>query len=106
MITVFAYIINLFAPIVGPLGVLGLLFSCVCEDWHTLVIAGVFAVVGLIFGIFAYSLGIPPRWFWSKSINELFSFSVTAVLGYAWNFAAWPGAVYFVMDIIEKWKMS
>ena len=39
---------------------------------------------------------------WSKSTNELFDFAVTAVLGYAWNFAMWPCAIYFIYDLFFK----
>lgn len=59
------------------------------------------ALVGLVFGIFAYKLDIPPRWTWSKSKNDLFRFSVTAVLGYAGSLAMWPGAIYLISVIAD-----
>ena len=68
----------------------------------TLYLVGIVGIVGFIFGIFAYKNGIPPRWFWSKSADEIFSFSVTAVLGYAVNFAMWPCAIYLVQVLVEK----
>lgn len=105
MITIIAYIINLLAPIVNILGAIGLCGCVVYEDLHIIAIAGVLAIIGLIFGILAYRMDIPPRWFWSKSKNELFSFSVTAVLGYAWSFAMWPCAVYLIIVLIEKVSM-
>ena len=100
MIVVLAYILNLFAPIVNILGVFGLCGCIVYDDWHMLGIAAPLAVVGLIFGIFAFRNDIPPRWFWSQSKNDLFAFSVTAVLGYAMNFAAWPLAIYLITTIM------
>ena len=102
MITVLAYIINLLAPIVNMLGVLGLCGCIVYEEFRILIIAGTLAIIGLIFGIFAHKNDIAPRWFWSKSRNELFSFSVTAVLGYAGSFAMWPCAIYLIIVIINK----
>ena len=79
MIVVIAYIINLFAPIVNFLGMIGLCGCLVYESYSTLIIAGIMAIVGLVFGVAAYRNDIPPRWFWSKSKNDLFGFSVTAV---------------------------
>ena len=100
MITVLAYIINMFAPIVNAIGAIGLCVCVVYEALHVLAIAGAMAVVGFVFGIFAYRLDVPPRWFWSKSKNELFEFSISAVLGYAWSFAMWPCAVYLVRHVL------
>lgn len=102
MIVVIAYIINLFAPIVNILGMIGLCGCLVYESYSTLIIAGIMAIVGFIFGIAAYRNDIPPRWFWSKSKNDLFSFSVTAVLGYAWSFASWVLAIYLINEIVSR----
>lgn len=101
MIRIVAYILNFFAPIIDILGVIGL-FSCVITgDFLILIFAGILWLVGLIFGISAYKEDIPPRWTWSKSANELFKFSITAVLGYAGNFAMWPCAFYTILVIID-----
>lgn len=102
MIVVIAYIINLFAPIVNILGMIGLCSCLVYESYSTLIIAGIMAIVGLIFGVAAYRNDIPPRWFWSKSKNDLSSFSVTAVLGYAWSFASWVFAIYLIIEIVTR----
>lgn len=102
MVTVLAFIINILAPIVNFVGLLGLCACVVYDDFYILTVAGIMAVVGLVFGFFAYGLDIPPRWFWSKSTNELFEFSVTAVLGYAVSFAMWPCAVYMVSFMADK----
>ena len=102
MIVVIAYIINLFAPIVNVLGMIGLCGCLVYESYSTLIIAGIMAIVGFIFGIAAYRNDIPPRWFWSKSKNDLFSFSVTAVLGYTWSFASWVLAIYLINEIVSR----
>ncbi len=102
MIIVISYILNLLAPIVNTLGVIGF---CTCfpyDDFHILWISGVAAIVGFIFGIFAYKNGIPPRWFWSRSADAIFSFSVSAVFGYMINFAMWPTAIYLVQVLVEK----
>ena len=98
---VLAYIINLLAPVVNFLGLLGLCACVIYEDLYVLLFAGVMALVGLVFGIFAYKLDIPPRWTWSKSKNDLFRFSVTAVLGYAGSLAMWPGAIYLISVIAD-----
>lgn len=102
MIKVIAYILNLFAPLVNILGAIGMLASISVGDMYILPIGGALFLVGIVFGIFAYKLDIPPRWFWAKSVNELFEFSVTAVLGYAWNFASWGFTVYLV-DLVINW---
>jgi hypothetical protein len=101
VIVILAYILNLFAPIVNPLGVIALCGCFAYGDLSVLPIAGVMAILGLVFGILAHRNDIPPRWFWSKSRNEIFSFSVSAVLGYAWNFAAWPLTIYLVQCILD-----
>ena len=98
---VLAYIINLLAPVVNFLGVIGLCACVIYEDLYILVFAAIMAVVGLVFGIFAHRLDIAPRWFWSKSRNELFRFSVTAVLGYAGSLAMWPCAIYMVKVLAD-----
>lgn len=102
MVVVIAYLLNLFAPIVNIVGLLGLIGAILYEDIAPLIYGGIAAVVGLIFGVFAYRNDIPPRWTWSKSRNQLFGFAVTTVLGYALNVAAWPLAVYMVGVIINK----
>ena len=102
MVVVIAFIINLFAPIVNIVGLLGLIGSVVYEDFNTLIYGAIAAVIGFVFGIMAYRNDIPPRWSWAKSKNQLFAFSVTAVLGYAWSFAMWPTAIYFIQLIISK----
>ena len=102
MILFLAYIINLFAPAINLIGLLGLCGCVVYEDFYVLVIAAMMFVAGLFFGRLAYGLDIPPRWFWAKSRNQLFSFTVTAVLGYAWSFAMWPCAIYLVSIIIKR----
>ena len=102
MIVVISFIINLFAPIVNPLGLLGLLYVFTQGDVEVLIGSAALAVVGFVYGIIAYHNDVPPRWFWSKSASSLFEFSVTAVLGYTWSFAAWPFAIYIVDLIISK----
>ena len=99
---VLAFIINLLAPVVNFLGMLGLCACIIYEDLYILLFVGIMAVVGMVFGIFAHRLDIAPRWFWSKSRNELFRFSVTAVLGYAGSLAMWPGAIYLIKVLAEK----
>lgn len=97
---VLCFIINIIAPLTNALGLFGLLLACSRSEWGILYCAIPFAIVGLVFGIMAYRRDIPPRWFWSRSANELFSFSVTAVLGYAVTFAAYPLAWYITTDFI------
>ena len=98
---VLLFIINLLAPIVNFLGIIGLCACVVYDDIHVLIISGIMAVAGLVLGVFAYGYDIPPRWFWSKSANDLFSFSVTTVLGYAGSLAMWPCAIYLVKVLVD-----
>jgi hypothetical protein len=100
MIKITAYILNLFAPVVNWLGLFGLGYMMEEENLQMFGVWGVFALLGLIFGLRAYKLDIPPRWFWSKSKNDLFRFSVAAVLGYAVSIAMWPSAIYFVTSFL------
>lgn len=102
MIVVIAYIINLCAPLVNACGLIGLCGIVAYQDWGVLSIAGVAAVIGFVFGIAAYKNDIPPRWFWAKSRNQIFEFSVAAVLGYAYSFAAWVGFIYFINCIVSN----
>lgn len=99
---VICFIINLLAPITNFLGAIGFCIAFSRNEWSTIYCAIPFAIAGLVFGIFAYTRDIPPRWFWSRSANELFSFSVTAVLGYAINFAAYPLAWHIASDFISQ----
>ena len=101
MILVLAYIINLFAPIINPVGGFGLIACIVYDDLHILGVAGPCAIAGAIFGILAYRNDIPPRWSWAKSKNDIFRFSISAVLGYAVSVAMWPCAIYLVTLILE-----
>ena len=98
---VLAYIINLLAPVVNFLGMLGLCACIIYEELPVLLFSGIMAVVGLVCGIFAHRMDIEPRWFWSKSRNELFRFSVTAVLGYVGNLAMWPCAIYLLKVVVN-----
>lgn len=104
MITILCYIINKCAPIINFVGLIGLLTCFIYGDNHVLII-GLFAVViGLIFGIKAYKLDIPPRWSWSRSRNHIFDFSVAAVLGYTWSITAWVFAIYFIIFMIDGFQ--
>ena len=101
MLQVLAFLINLFAPIVQPLGVLGVCGGVIDDDMQSLQQAGHLAVGGFIFGSLAHRLDIPPRWVWAKSRNEIFRYRIFTVLGYMWSLAAWPPAIYFVRLILE-----
>lgn len=99
--SVICYIINFFAPITNMLGLFGALLAGSREEWDVLYMAIPFAIAGLIFGIFAYSRDIPPRMFWAESVNNIFSFTITIVIGYILTFAAYPLAWYIATDFIE-----
>lgn len=98
---VLACIINLLAPIVNTLGVIGVCACVVYGDFYVLVFTAIMAVAGVVFGIFAHKNDIAPRWTWSKSKNDLFRFSVMAVLGYAASLAMWPGAIYLIKVLVK-----
>ena len=100
MIVVIAFIVNLLAPIVNTMGVIGLCGMGAYGDWGELIWCGVFFVIGLFFGIWATMNDVPARWFWSRSVNELFNFFVFSVLGYAWSFAMWPAAIYLIRCLV------
>ena len=100
MVMVGAFILNLFAPVVNTMGFIGICGMGAYGDWHAFIWCAVMFVVGIVFGFRATQLDIAPRWFWSKSANDLFHFSVLRVLGYAWSFAMWPGAVYLIKCLV------
>lgn len=100
MLIVIAFIINLFAPIVDIIGAIGLLGAFIFGDFYIFIYGAILAILGLVFGIAAFRNDIPPRWSWSKSKNQLFTFAVTAVLKYMWSFAAWPFAIYIISVVI------
>ena len=101
MLQVLAFLINLFAPIVQPLGVLGVSGCVFSQDYPSLPPAGPLPVGGLLFGFPAPLSGLPPVGFWAKSRNEIFRYRIFTVLGYMWSLAAWPPAIYFVRLILE-----
>lgn len=103
MVQIIAFILNLFAPIVNTLGAIGLCACIVYSEVYPLVLYSCsLAILGIVFGLYAYRLDIPPRWTWAKSRNELFKYSITSVLGYALNFAMWPSAIYCIQIFIEN----
>ena len=103
MIVVISFLLNLLSPIVNFLGLMGVGCAWLMDDnMDVLIMTAGAAGVGLIFGILAYKNDIPPRMFWTGSVNDIFEFSVTAVLGYAFNIAMYPPAIYFIIRTIEE----
>lgn len=103
MIVVITYILNLLSPIVNFLGLMGVGCAWLMDDnMEVLIMTAIAAGIGLVFGILAYKNDIPPRWFWAKSRNSMFEFSVAAVFGYMVNIAMYPPCVYFIMRTIEE----
>ena len=103
MIVVISFILNHLSPIVNFLGIMGVGCAWLMdENMGVLIMTAIAAGIGLVFGILAYKNDIPPRWFWSKSRNSMFEFSVAAVFGYMVNIAMYPPAVYFIMRTIEE----
>ena len=100
MIVFIAFIINLFAPVVNMMGLIGLCGMGAYGDWGGFIWCGVMFVIGLVFGVCATMNDIPPRWFWSRSVNEIFNFSVFSILGYGWSFAMWPAAIYLIRCLV------
>lgn len=96
------WVLNKLSPIINLLGIFGFILAVLDDEWSELVIAALFAAGGLLFGIKAYRLGIPPRWFWSKSANDIFDYTVTAVAGYMFIFAAMPLSCYLISAVIDK----
>lgn len=100
--SVLCFLINILAPIVNILGLVGIFIAYMTGFDNILMFTAILAVIGLVFGIFANGYDIPPRWFWSKSANSIFEFRVTAVLGYCINFASYPSAFYLIKYIINN----
>ena len=62
MIVVITYILNLLSPVVNFLGFMGVGCAWLMDDnMEVFIMTAVAAVIGLIFGIFAYKNDIPPR---------------------------------------------
>ena len=51
ILIVLTFIINLLAPIVNPLGAIGICLCIIEDDFHILTLSAILAVVGLIYGI-------------------------------------------------------
>ena len=101
MILAIAYIINLISPIIFWTGVFGV-WACVDQgDYYYFIIAGLFAIVGFLFGLAAYRNDIPPRWFWAKSKIDIMHNVVMIVLGYTLNFVALAFTVYLIINLIK-----
>lgn len=70
--------------------VLGIIIFCFCLAgglFLTLMPFAIgFAVVGIVFGIFACKQDIPPKWSWIYSATEVFGGAVGIVIGYGINF--------------------
>lgn len=101
MIVVLTFLINLLAPIVNTLGLLGVCGMGAYGDWGGFAYCVIMFVVGCVFGVMAIPYDIPPRWFWSRSANEIFNFKIFGILGYGWSFAMWPAAVYFIKCLVD-----
>lgn len=102
VIRIITFILGLFSPIVLLVGGITFLMYAVGEgDVELLIYSGIAFVGGIVFGIFAYKNDIPPRFFWSKSKNEIFEFSVSSILGYGIYFGLLPSAIYFISQIVE-----
>lgn len=103
MIVVISFILNRLSPVVNFLGFMGVGCAWLMDDnMGVLIMTAIAAGIGLVFGILAYKNDIPPRWFWSKSRNSMFEFSVAAVFGYMVNIAMYPPCVYFIIRTIEE----
>lgn len=89
IILVISFILNLTGRIVVPVGLIAFFANIGMGNFEILIPMGVLAVIGIIYGVFAYKYDIPPRWLWSKSANSIFEFSVGTVIGYGILFALW-----------------
>lgn len=96
------WILNKLAMPLNLLGLLGFCAAIINGDYFVLFLAILFAVLGLWFGVKAYRLGIPPRWLWAKSVNDIFDYSVTAVLGYMLVLTDIPLAYYLIANVMEE----
>jgi hypothetical protein len=104
IVTIVAYILNLFAPIVFWCGLFGFFGCGVYDDCQYYLYSLILFILGIIFGVFAYKQDIPPRWSWTKSHNELFRFSVSQVIGYGISFAMWPFAIWMITVLVTGAK--
>lgn len=134
MLVVISYIIRLLSPVVNPMGVIGFIcyimyvvdYVTLCLDpatketqwpvevvgkvtyangWLYFIVCTIVFIGGIVFGIKAYRNDIPARWLWSKSKNDLFSFSLSTVLWYAFSFVAYPYTVFLIHFFIEGFKV-
>ena len=89
IILVISFLLNLTGRIVVPVGLIAFLANIGMGNFDILMPMGVLGVIGIVYGIIAFRYDIPPRMFWISSANEIFSFSVMAVIGYGLMFALW-----------------
>ena len=101
IILVISFLLNLTGRIVVPVGLIAFLANIGEGNFDILMPMGVLGVIGIVYGILAYKYDIPPRWFWSKSANSIFEYSVGAVIGYGILFALWVPFLIVLTYLIE-----
>ena len=89
IVLVISFILNLASNIVTPIGLIAFFFMIGVGEFEILYPMGILGAIGIVYGIIAFRYDIPPRMFWISSANEIFSFSVMAVIGYGLMFALW-----------------
>lgn len=97
---VIVYIINLLGPIITIAGLFGLAGLMQGElDDSLWVVSGICGLVGIFFGIKAWSYGVPPRWFWAKSAVFLFENQVGCCFINMIRFFLLPLAIALAVEI-------
>lgn len=104
MILIISYILNLLAPIINAMGLVGAIIVVQNGDYFIFIWTSLCTILGLVFGWMAHNKDIPPRWFWAKSANQIFEFRIMAVLGYAVSVATYPTAIYLIQTIINNYN--
>lgn len=94
------YLLNLLGPIITIAGLFGLAGLMQGElDDSLWVVSGICGIVGVLFGIKAWSYGVPPRWFWAKSQVDLFGSKVSCCFTHMVRFFFLPLAIAFAIEV-------
>ena len=94
---VIAWLINLVAPVIFILGFLVLTLGNELIDTWLWIVCCISAVIGMIWGVVSWNVGVPPRWFWAKSSLFLFNNLVWSAIGTGFLFFLLPLAIWLLV---------
>lgn len=96
------YIINFILSLIfwpGLFGLAGLMTGFFSSSlWG---ICAICAIIGIFYGIFSWSYGVPPRWLFVKSQLGLFENLVGNAIGCSIQFFLAPLGITFIQSVVD-----